>query len=401
MQLVDKKKCTACGACASICPKSALKIKADDEGFYYPINDNKLCIECGACARVCPIINNNYSTLKYSNIDSYVLRHKDKSVLKESTSGGAFTAIVQLFLKDESFYAIYGAAEQKNLSVKHIRIDNIRDLNLIRKSKYVESYSGIIFRTVKKDILDGRKVIYSGTPCQIAGLRSYLQKDYNNLLTIEIVCHGVPTTLLLNKYIQYQEKKYHGKCEHIEYRSKKNSNWLNPKIRLEFNNQKIFERKSYASDDAYMIGFCKFLCLRENCSECLYASPERVADFTIADFWGIEESGIKMEYGDGVSLILANSNKAKKIIPDINNVAEITEINYDFAMKHNQQLVSPAKADPRRTDFLHDLKNASFKELRKKYLKPRNIMERMLSNLLSRKSKAVIKRFLGLKPTEY
>lgn len=396
MKLAEKALCTSCGACASICPKQAIRIVPDEQGFNYPIIDESRCVGCGACSNVCPIIDDKYISLMNTSTEAYVLRHNDLDVIAESTSGGAFTAIVKAFLEEQPEYAVYGAAEQDNLKVAQTRITSLSELNILRKSKYVESYSGDIYKSVKQDLLSRKKVIYSGTPCQIAGLYSYLGKDYENLLTIEIVCHGVPTSLLLEKYIQYKEEKVGSKCYHIEYRSKKGSNWLNPKIRLEFENGKIYEQKSYAFDDEYMIAFCRFLSLRMNCSGCVFAKPDRIADFTIGDFWGIESSDIHMKYEDGISLLLANSCKARLLIPSITNDAETARVEYSFAQTHNQQLVSPAQADPKRDEFLSDLVHMPFADLRKKYLRPRNALMRFMSNTFSRETKAKIKRVFGL-----
>lgn len=258
------------------------------------------------------MIDDKYSLLYNDEPESYALCSKDFEVLKESTSGGAFTEIVRTFLEGKESIAIYGAVNRDDLTPAQKRIDNFDELDGLRKSKYVESYSGKIYREVKNDLIGGRYVVYSGTPCQIAGLKTYLGAPYNNLLTIEIICHGVPSTLLLKKYIDYREEKAHSKCCRIEYRSKVNSDWMNPKIRLEFENGKMYQQKSFASDDEYMIGFCRFLCLRQNCENCKFASPRRVADFTIGDFWGVESANLDIPYKDGISLVLANTSKAKK-----------------------------------------------------------------------------------------
>ena len=401
MKLVERNVCTACGACMSSCPKSCITIEKDEFGFYYPEINDFHCIECGSCVKACPIHSNSYLKVLRSPISTYVLQHKDEGVLKKSTSGGAFTAIVQALWIDRT--TIYGASLNKDLSVSQKRITNIDDLDSLRGSKYVESYSGDIYRLVFQDIIDGRRVIYSGTPCQIAGLYSYLNfkniKSLDNLYTIEIVCHGVPTSLLLKKYIEYKEQKNKAKAQKIEFRSKKYSDWTNPKITIDFDNHKTYRQKSFAHDDEYMIGFCDFLCLRENCGNCFFANPKRGADFTIGDCWGIETSGVNIDYINGVSLLCINTAKAYQNFSALQQYCRLIRIDYDFLRKHNEQLNHPIVPNKKRTEFLCDLQKITFSALRKKYLKPRNYFVNILSNYLGKEMKNTIKKIIGKSPS--
>lgn len=400
MKLIDKNLCTACGACSSICPKECISITQDKDGFYYPEIKDDNCIDCGLCMKQCPINCDYYKNFMNSSTDAYVLKHKDIDILRESTSGGAFTAILQAFKNDNTVF--YGAVMGEDFITRQERIESFDNVNLLRKSKYVESFSGSIYKSVKRDLLDGMKVVYSGTPCQIAGLKAYLSNEnHDNLLTVDIICHGVPTNKLLTKYIEDKELKSNSKINKIEFRSKIGSNWLNPKIRLEFEDGQVYSQKSFANDDEYMIAFCKFLCLRENCECCRFAQAKRCSDITIGDFWGIEDSNIDIAFSEGISLLLLNSNKGKMLLDEICKYADVRSIDYNFAIKYNPQLSSPALFDKRREDFLTDLNNCSFSVVKKKYLKPRNRIIRFLSNVLNRELKDKIKILFGKKPSKY
>lgn len=401
MTLAPRNECTGCGACSNICPINLIRMIKDKHGFIFPEINKDKCLNCRLCDKVCPIIEGKYHHLFYKNINAYALKHNDQQVLMESTSGGAFTAIIHAFADENT--AIFGAVLSNDLTVKHQFFIGPDGIAPLRKSKYVESFIGNSYVEVKQFLNQGRKVIFSGTPCQIAGLRTYLQRSYDNLLTIDIVCHGVPTQLLLEKYLKYREQKSKGKTINIEFRSKVNSDWTNPKIRIEFDNKKVYQQKSYAFDDEYMIGFCKFLSLRKNCSNCYYANRYRVADITIGDFWGIEDSGLRLDFRNGISLLLANTEKGRFIVNYLSKVkvAQLLKVEYDIAIKHNSQLSRPTEADPRREQFLDDLITLPFNELRLKYLKPRSKLKSFLSNYLNRKTKDRIKKLLNMKISKY
>ncbi|KAA8665388.1 Coenzyme F420 hydrogenase/dehydrogenase, beta subunit C-terminal domain [Clostridium sp. HV4-5-A1G] len=396
----QEDKCIGCGACMLICPFKCIKIQQNSQGFWYPRVDIKNCVNCGACDKVCVMQNENYKKYISVKISAYALQHKDKKVLRESTSGGAFTAIIQSFCNENS--VVFGSTMNDHIKVYHTYVKDLKKIKIFRKSKYVESFMGTTYSDVKKFLEEGKRVLFSGTPCQVGGLKQFLNKNYKNLLTVDIVCHGVPTHLLLDKYKRYLEYKNCKKVKSLEFRSKVDSNWLNPKIRVEFMDGSVYQQKSYANDDEYMIAFCKFLCIRKSCEVCKFANTQRVSDITIGDFWGIEDSGIKnISYEDGISLMLINSNMGENLLEKIKKYTYLDKVNLEFAVGHNEQLMHPIGFNYQRDEFLGDLVHLDFEQVRKKYLKKRPIIINFVSNLLGRRAKYIIKKCLRMKITRY
>ena len=204
IEIKDKKNCCGCSACYSICPKNCIEMKADREGFLYPKINKDLCINCGLCETVCPIINKVEE--KVFEQEGYLVQNKDEKVREESTAGGAFTAIAKYVLEKKGI--VFGVQYDENLNVVHSYVENEIDLKLYRNSKYVQSKIGKTFKQAKKFLDEDRWVCFSGTPCQIEGLKKYLKKDYNKLITVDVVCHAVPSPLVWEKYLEVQRKKY-------------------------------------------------------------------------------------------------------------------------------------------------------------------------------------------------
>lgn len=215
-------KCSGCTACFAICPKDAITMQADSEGFKYPVIDKNKCIDCGLCCKVCPLEN------MYGNFGedktSFACSAKDENFAKQSSSGGAFAILANMYIKEQA--VIYGAAFDDNWNVCHIRVDKKDELKRLYTSKYVQSNMGNTFRNVKLDLDNGKKVLFVGTPCQVAGLKSYLQKDYLNLLAVDFICHGVPSPLVWQRYIEELEQNLNSKITEISFRNKKDG-WEN------------------------------------------------------------------------------------------------------------------------------------------------------------------------------
>ncbi|MHA1410885.1 MAG: 4Fe-4S binding protein, partial [Candidatus Odinarchaeia archaeon] len=234
----DKNLCCGCGACEQICPENAIHMEQDKEGFFYPVVDEERCTGCGMCAKVCPMKDGGYynkSALKNPNV--YAAYHKDEQVLNNSTSGGVFTAVVQAFCDKD--YVIFGASFDKDMVVKHTFVTDSKNISKFRGSKYVQSEVGSSFDSARKFLKEGKRVLFSGTPCQIAGLKGFLRKDYESLLTVDVVCHGVPSPSIFEKYKQYLTRKYKKDIVGINFRDKSKRRWIKPYGTVKFEDGQI------------------------------------------------------------------------------------------------------------------------------------------------------------------
>lgn len=292
-RLAKNECCTGCMACMNACAKGAIKFLADEEGFLQPVVDDDKCIECHLCERSCPEIQNQYH---YNQGDVDVYAGWNVSDRQVSSSGGAFSSIAKFVLGKGG--VVYGAYLDEHLECKHIEVDNIEGLNKLRGSKYMQSAIGLTFKSVKKNLLAGKYVLFSGTPCQIAGLLTYLAKNYDNLVTMDLVCHGVPSNALFKKYIEKLENRL-GFAE----------------------NEKVANYEFRRRDGLYMSAFDKAAIFRLSCYQCHYTRVTRVGDFTVGDFWGLGHQGVPFKYDmtKGVSLLLVNTDKGRDIMKSLDN----------------------------------------------------------------------------------
>ena len=314
--------CTGCEACVQICKKSAIRMQQKSDGFMYPVIDNEKCVDCGLCTKICPAnteISNSNTQIPYL---AYNLNIEDRL---DSSSGGIFSVIARHVLQQGGI--VYGAAYDKSLTVQHISIDNISDLQKIRGSKYVQSVIGESFIKCKQNLLEGKLVYFTGTPCQIAGLKTYLQHDYDNLITSDLICHGIPSGHLFKEYISFLESKHNIKIHNYKFRSKKRyGQGYDLEIITEVNHKKS-SHFLCAEAEPFFYGFWKNLILRESCYRCKYSRIERVSDITLADFWTAKKFFPKIKTSNGLSLILANSEVGKHIIDCVQENMKIKEIH--------------------------------------------------------------------------
>lgn len=379
MNVYEKSSnCSGCGACLQICPKSAISMKADAIGFLFPEINGELCINCNACRRVCPYQNLN--KLREGRTDSpavYALRHNDPEILAESSSGGAFTAIVQALNPN----IIYGASWDEQWGVRHIGISCREDLNLLRKSKYVQSDTGKTFQETKDALAAGKTVLYSGTPCQIAGLRSFLRKDYNNLYTCDLICEGVQSQQFWKAYLDSMKKNFSGNVTGVEFRDKSKHGWERSDFCLEFDGKREYRRISQTKDTSYMNSFIFQGGNRDSCYECPFASVPRQGDFTIGDLWGWRKIAPEWSDNRGASVILCNTLKARQLISKLQSTAQMKETTLENAAHSNPNILKCTVMPQQRALYLRDMKELSFNQLEKKWLKPRSLLRRTLSEL--------------------
>ena len=286
---VDKKDCCGCAACANICPKSAITMEKDEIGQYYPRINEALCVDCGTCMRVCDFQKKDENQFGHQVLSAYGAASKNESLIKKSASGGMFAQLAEFFL--ETGGVVYGAAMlgDDKLWVKHIRVEDKAQLYLIQGSKYIQSDIGDTYQKVKQDLVKGRQVLFSGTPCQAAALRSFLKKDYENLIVVDIVCHGVSTAQIFQDYISFLEKKKNIKITNFAFRDKSIGWGLDAKYEY-LKKGKLKTKRLYYKLSSFYNNYLKATNYRENCYHCKYACPSRIGDITLGDFWGVEKN---------------------------------------------------------------------------------------------------------------
>lgn len=318
-------ECTGCGACISSCPKDALSLLYDNEGFYYPHLDSKRCIDCKLCEKACHVLNKDPRNEPSKNYTPFMVKSKDKNVLRNSSSGGAFSILSGVVLDQGGivFGARYNFEAER---LEHCSTD-LCTIEELRKSKYIESYTGTIFKDVLFQLLNGRKTLFCGTPCQIEGLSHYLKQknvDTTNLILVRILCHGVPANKYFTEYKHFEEKRFHSKLTSFDFRPK-TQGWWSIDWKMSFQNG-VIEQGYYNLYYYYYYYYLpNNLTLRKCCYNCKYINNE-TADFTIADFWGIKQYRPTPSDNEGVSLVLVHSSKADNLLQSISSVCECSQL---------------------------------------------------------------------------
>lgn len=363
----DKKYCCACGACLNICPKQAISMQKDEYGFLYPQIDESKCIKCGLCLKTCAFQN---SELKNIPIKTYAAQ-SDNTDLKESASGGIFASIAINVLREGG--VVYGAAmeiENDKLTVRHIAVENDADLIKLQGSKYVQSSTEKIYQDIKKKLNDNRLVLFSGTPCQVDGLNSYLGKTYDNLITIDIICHGVPNNQMFQDYIVLLEEKYKDKIIDFKFRDKTKGWGLTAKG---------YTAKGYtaiipANVSSYYYMFLKSYIYRDSCYRCKYACKNRCGDITIGDYWGIEKAHPEvlkvneygLDYKNGISCLIVNTEQGAKVLEKYKSGLRLLDSAFEKASNENGQLNHPSNLNTeKRLNLLSEYKKQGYIRIEK------------------------------------
>lgn len=360
----EERICTGCTACASACHLKCITMQANDEGFLYPHVDENLCINCGNCERVCPV---NHPIETHGVLAGYVARYNDPSVVDSSTSGGSFSAFADYTFSKDGI--LFGVGYDRNMKVRHFSIDHSNREKVIemRGSKYVQSDLGNSFQNVKDALLENRTVCFSGTPCQVAGLKSYLGKDYDNLITVDLVCHGVASPLVFEKYVEFQKLIHKSNPIDIKFRNK-TYGYHSGTMMIEFENGK----KYYGSGriDYMLKAYFKGACSRYSCYDCPYKTMERCSDFTIFDSWNIEKLVPEMKDDDrGYTNIFVHTEKGQKILDEIKNYLFLMETNVGMMKTLDGVMIEKnPKQHPSRGELIKRLNTAAFKDQMQKYL---------------------------------
>lgn len=350
MKLCKKDLCSSCGTCVSICPKNAISMKKDKYGYLYPQINEELCVNCGLCTKKCHILNDIQKNYPKS---AYAVWSSDPVDRKSSTSGGAASVFYQYVCNNNG--VCYGATYDENLNVVIEGYDDNRIVEF-KQSKYVHSDMNDSYEKIKKNLNDKKQVVFIGLPCQIASLKLYLGKEYDNLLLVDIICHGTPPQEYLTSHIKNLEDKYNKKANKISFRN---------------DNEFIFSLYEKDSDksivavhkelDTYLLSFFDAMTYYEGCYSCKYACNERVSDITIGDFWGLGlEKPFDHPYTGAISLVLVNTDKGKNFFDKVKQNCFVEEREVAEGLKGNDQLNRPSKKHKNRTDFLNKYLDSDF-----------------------------------------
>ena len=357
--ICEQNKCTACGACIQICPIHCIEFR-EYKGNRYPVISEEKCIKCGLCKKHCPELNRPQI---HSIQKAYAAYAKEEIVRLKSASGGAFTCIAEAILRQGGI--VFGSSMNMGLYVEHIGIEREEDLNKIQGSKYVYSDGKNCYQLAKTALQNGRNVLYSGTPCQVAGLYSYLGENYDQLTTIDLICHGTPPYKLFYEYVKdYEQKK---KCKILEYKFRVHTrNKSGCFGELRYKNRKTVTKPLIWNCDSYYWHFMYGVIYRESCYTCPYAQKKRVADITLGDFWGIENIISNARVGN-TSLILVNTEKGKTLLNKRQNL-ELINAEIDTAVKYNGQLNRPmCKPIKLRKRFYELYEKGGWREVRRDF----------------------------------
>lgn len=330
----DKALCSGCGACQQACPFDALSMQPDEEGFLFPKKDLNKCTQCGLCERICPFPKPVYSNKLKLAYGGYV---KDVEERKKSSSGAIFYEIAKHVITQGGI--VYGAYLSPDFRVYHTAAGILAELEELRGSKYVQSATLNVFKEIKQHLVDNKIVYFCGTGCQVAGLKAYLRKDYTNLITSDLVCHGVPNQMLFDQHMEYLKNKFGEDIGNYYFRD--NSRWGACEIVITTSG-KVHKRPSYITSP-YLNAFIKNYTLRYSCYNCPYAHIPRQGDITLADLWGLKKIAPSLTSTFGASFILINSDKGNEVWERISNQVEYTEVNLDDAAQwnHNIENITP------------------------------------------------------------
>ncbi len=367
---------------------------SDEEGFLYPEVDSEKCTDCGLCDKVCPEINVAKETPIKQN--AFLLQHKDERIRKESTSGGAFSAIGEYVIKQGG--VVFGVAYSKDFEVIHKHVESVEELKIFRNSKYVQSRIGETYQQALDFLKKGRLVCYSGTPCQIEGLKQFLRKDYSNLFTVDVVCRAVPSPLVLRKYLELQKVNL-SNISNICFRDKCFYGYKYSMMSI-YDNSYLPLYHNGVETDVFLRAFFSNICDRPSCYSCSFKKRYRVSDLTLWDCFTVDKFDKNLDDDKGTTRILAHTDKARQLLEKIAQESTITEIDTECAIEGVREIFESVPLNQRRVEFFHDINRLDASDFFQKYF-PNNLRARLekQARLLSYKfgiykqMKAIVKMF--------
>jgi len=338
-------------------------MRPDNEGFLYPEVDTSKCVLCGICLEVCPVYHK--SVQKNIAIESYAARANLNNVREFSSSGGVFYYLAKSIIEKDG--VVYGAISNRDMQIEHIAIDRMENVRLACGSKYVQSMIGSTYKSAKEHLESGRQVLFSGTPCQIAGLNNYLGRCYANLLSVDVICHGVPSPLIYKMYLANLEKQFSSKAVGINFRSKQYG-WKNYSLRIEFRNGDIYLKP--INHDMYLKGFVRDLYNRPSCHNCMYKGINSGSDIKLGDFWNVHKSIPYIDDDKGVSAIIICTKKGRKAYTGIKDLFTTVPTTTDNICKYNSALYQSTVQHKNRAKFFRQLKEHNLADQIEKALLP-------------------------------
>lgn len=353
--MVGSNICTGCSACAAVCEKKAIRMERDSEGFLQPRIDKNSCVTCGRCEKVCPVTNPPVSEA----IQVAAVRSKDSALVECSSSGGMFSMLAEQILSLGGI--VFGCAMQDARHAVHMGIERKDELDRLRRSKYVQSDKKAVFEEIKQILNSQRQVMFVGTPCEVAGLCSYLGKHYDNLLAVDFICHGVPSPMAWEKYVDAQEQKNKSAVMSINFRSKK-LGWRNYSMKLKFENGS--ETSAVLTQDEYLRGFLCDLYLRKSCYNCQFKGNSYASDITIGDFFAVNRVLGEIDHDEGTSLVIAHNTKGESVLTKCNCFYWKLDDGY---LEFNEAYSFSPKRNYWREKALKEMHNKEFSTVVEKY----------------------------------
>lgn len=360
--LIDKKKCTGCGSCIMVCPQKCLIMRYDLEGFRYPTIEESKCIHCGQCIRSCPILTPVKVTVHKENT-VLAVKNRCEEVRMKSSSGGVFSTLAEEIIHRNGI--VIAAGYDEDFSVKHFEVTAPSEIDALRGAKYSQSVTEHLFPEIQKALRKSQWVLFVGTPCQVAGLKGYLKKDYDTLISVDMICHGVPSPTVWKRYLDEVQDEYSEgqKIQSINQRCKE-SGWTNYaySVRLDFE-RTIYMKKQ--NEDPFMIGFTNNLFLRPSCSNCSFKGINRFADITLGDFWGIWDQLPEFDDNKGVSLVIVHSAKGLELWQNAAQHLDVAIVDSEKAFLRNSSMFRSSEPHIKRDIFFSELEagNKRFSDL--------------------------------------
>ena len=345
-----KEYCSGCGACSAACPCECISLEQAPDGFLYPTIDKDRCISCQKCLQVCPY---DTSATKHTVIKCLAAKTKDSSLLAKCSSGGCFGVLADTVIKDGGI--VYGCALDSSYSCSHKKAETDDELQPLLGSKYLQSRCDEAFRSVKDSLATLRTVLFSGTPCQVAGLKNYLSGEYDNLICIDIACHGVPSNADFMQMIKHLERKHHGKLTRIKFRDKTKSGWKHALTYTIENNGRERTYKASPWKIPYYYFFLHSKNIRSSCYSCPYIGTERVGDITLADFWGSETIIPLSDIKGGISAVLCNTEKGAALLTKVSHQLFTWNASLDTVIRNNQPFKGHVKPYSKHDDLCTEL----------------------------------------------
>ena len=355
---VERKDCCGCSACVQICPEGCLEMKADRHGFCFPELTDRSCLDCGLCQRVCPVLEKDGEFVEPQEV--YAVRNLREQVRMKSSSGGVFAFLAGRVLDEGG--VVFAARFDSEWRVVHDCTERAEDLPRFMGSKYVQSDIKNTYVEAEEYLKKGKLVLFTGTPCQIASLHTFLKKDYENLITMDVVCHGVPSRRLWREFLDLLEKKYHSKIVAVNFRDKRDFGWHRPQMAYEYEDGKSH---SFCGDQSFFQMFNTNLFLRPSCLKCKLISYHRPSDISVADYWGIERFRKDFDDNKGTSMILLNTKKGEALFDNVKSQMEYFETGKEYCWQGRLQGRSTIHSDTDR--FWKEYKKHGLKYVLVKY----------------------------------